>query len=272
MASVVVPAYNEAASIERCLRTMLDDAEPGEFDVIVVCNACTDGTASIARTVSDDVTVLETPVPSKTRAMNLGDEAARAFPRVYLDADVELRTESLRDVVEPLLHGEVEASAPLMRFDTREAPWLVRAYHRVWSMLPQVSSGLGGRGVYAISEGGRTRFGAFPDIIADDLFVDWTFPPDRRVVVDAHSVVRAEPGLRELLHRKSRIAAGRAELLDRGSRPWATSGLRALLETMGRHPRIVPKVPVYVRVTLEARRRGRRRLARGSTPSWEPLR
>lgn len=272
VASIIVPAYNEASSIERCLRAMLDGASPGEFDVVVVCNACTDATAAIARTVSDDVRVIETPVPSKTRAMNLGDAAARTFPRVYVDADVELSVEHLRRVVAPLLRGEVEASAPGMRFDTAGSPWAVRAFHEVWSTLPQVSAGLGGRGAYAVSEEGHARFGRFPDIIADDLFVDWTFPLDRRTVVDAESVVRAEADLGELLRRKSRISAGRLELLDRGDRPGATSGLRALATTTLTHPKLLHKVPVYVLVSLEAKRRGRRRFAQGGSPSWEPQR
>lgn len=272
VASVIVPAYNEEATIERCLRSLLNGAEPGEFDVIVVCNACTDGTAAIARTVSDDVRVLETPVPSKTRAMNLGDDAARTFPRVYVDADVELRVDALRAVIAPLVAGEVEASAPGMRFDTTGSTWWVRAYHRVWSALPQVSSGLGGRGVYALSEEGHARFGRFPDIIADDLFVDWTFPPDRRAVVDARSVVRAEADLAQLIHRKSRIYAGRSELLERGDRPGADAGLRSLVRATLAHPWLLPKVPVFVLATLEAKRRGRRRSAEGGSPSWEPLR
>jgi cellulose synthase/poly-beta-1,6-N-acetylglucosamine synthase-like glycosyltransferase len=37
MSSVVIPAHNEAAVIGRCLSSILMDAEPGEFEVVVVC-------------------------------------------------------------------------------------------------------------------------------------------------------------------------------------------------------------------------------------------
>jgi glycosyltransferase involved in cell wall biosynthesis len=270
--SVIVPAYNEEAGIERCLRTLLEGAHPGELDVIVVCNGCTDGTAAVARAIGDPIRVIETPIPSKTRAMNLGDEAAMTYPRVYLDSDVLLSVEALRAVVAPLTGERLEASAPRMRFEVSESPWVVRAFHDVWTALPQVDAGLGGRGVYALSRAGHDRFGAFPDIIGDDLFVDWTVPHDRRTVVDVYSVVQAEPSLRQLIERKARIAAGRLELLERGNRPKSVSGLRTLVDAIQRRPSILPKVPVFVFVTLEARRRGRRRLTAGTSPAWEPLR
>jgi len=270
--SVIVPAYNEEAGIERSLRMLLQNSHTGELDVIVVCNGCTDGTAEVARSIGYPVRVIETPIPSKTRAMNLGDEAAMTYPRVYLDADVLLRVEALRAVITPLASGDVEASAPRMRFEASGSPWSVRAFHDVWSALPQVDAGLGGRGVYALSAAGHARFGTFPDIIGDDLFVDWTFPHDRRAVVDAYSVVQAEPSLRQLIERKARIAAGRLELIERGNRPQSTSGSRSLMHAIRRRPGILPKVPVFVLVTLEARRRGRRRLIAGGSPAWEPLR
>ena len=39
-ASIIIPAHNEGSVIGRCLRVLLADAKPDEFDVIVVAN-CT---------------------------------------------------------------------------------------------------------------------------------------------------------------------------------------------------------------------------------------
>ncbi|MGD9408165.1 MAG: glycosyltransferase, partial [Gammaproteobacteria bacterium] len=43
--SVVIPAHDEEAVIQRTLGALLRSADPGEFEVIVVCNGCSDATA-----------------------------------------------------------------------------------------------------------------------------------------------------------------------------------------------------------------------------------
>src|SRR3954447_19697398 len=88
--SVVVPAHDEEAVIGRCLDTLLAGARPGELDVVVVANACTDRTAEVAGRAG--VRVLATPKPGKANAIRLGDAECVTFPRIYLDADVELST------------------------------------------------------------------------------------------------------------------------------------------------------------------------------------
>src|ERR687885_433267 len=57
--SIVIPAHNEEAVIAANLRRLLAGSAPGEFDVIVVANACSDGTAVAAKQV-DGVRVIET--------------------------------------------------------------------------------------------------------------------------------------------------------------------------------------------------------------------
>src|SRR3954470_21776937 len=88
-ASVVIPAHNEAALIGDCLRVLLEDADAGEFEVVVVCNGCTDDTAGIAADFAGS-TVIEVDAASKIAALNTGDEVATTFPRIYLDADVAI--------------------------------------------------------------------------------------------------------------------------------------------------------------------------------------
>jgi len=84
--SIVIPAHNEEAVIAGNLRRLLDGSRPGEFDVIVVANACQDGTARAAATV-EGVRVLDTEVPGKPNALRMGDAECATFPRLYLDAD-----------------------------------------------------------------------------------------------------------------------------------------------------------------------------------------
>ena len=92
---VVIAAHNEEAVIGRCLRRLLAGAEPGEFDVVVVANGCTDRTAEVARDFPG-VRVIELDQAGKAAALNAGDRASEVFPRLYLDADVLLGTADAR--------------------------------------------------------------------------------------------------------------------------------------------------------------------------------
>src|SRR6185312_1419006 len=93
--SVVIPAHNEASVVGRLLSGLLAGAAPGEFEIWVVANGCTDDTAEIAGAFAD-VKVLITPQANKHAAMRLADEHAEGFPRLYVDADVELGSEDVR--------------------------------------------------------------------------------------------------------------------------------------------------------------------------------
>ena len=88
--SVVVPAHDEARVIDRLLGQLTSGLPPEGLDVVVVANGCTDDTAQIAGRYEPGVRVLSIPVPSKREALLAGDQAATGFPRIYVDADVEL--------------------------------------------------------------------------------------------------------------------------------------------------------------------------------------
>ncbi len=51
--SIVVPAYNEEAVIERCLRAIIRQSVPA-FEVLVVDNRSTDGTREAVQRVIDE--------------------------------------------------------------------------------------------------------------------------------------------------------------------------------------------------------------------------
>ena len=211
--SVVIPAHNEEDVLGRCLNAALQDSRPGELEVVVVCNGCTDRTAEIARGYGDRVSVIETPKPSKTSALNLGDTLVRGFPRFYVDADVMLPVASIRRIATRLADGDTLAASPVMDLDLRGSSLAVRAYYRVWRRLPYVREGMIGVGVYALSEEGRGRFGEFPDVIADDGYVRMLFSPAERTRVDAAPVCVYAPGqLSELVRIKTRSLLGRYQL------------------------------------------------------------
>ena len=199
-ASIVVPAYNEEAGIARLLKGVLAEAAIGEFEVLVVCNGCTDRTAEVAAAVSPDVTVIEIQQPSKALALVAGDAAARYLPRVYLDADLELGTVDLRQLVAAVGEPGILAAGPSRILPVAGVSWPVRAYYRIWEQLPQVRSGLFGRGVIALSRQGHQRIQALPPAMSDDLAISEAFAEsERRIVETASVVIRPPRTLRDLL-------------------------------------------------------------------------
>lgn len=263
--SVVIPAHNEESVILRAIDGVLRDANTGEFDVVVVCNGCSDSTADVARSRSD-VIVLEINEASKVAALNAGDMATDVFPRVYLDADIEVDTQSLRLVRDALLTSP--AAAPLPRIDTTGATLGVRAYFAIWSRLGYVNKNLLGSGVYAMSEAGRARFGRFPDLIADDGFVYCQFSAQERVnPPGATFTVRLPRTLTSVLKRRIRITAGNLELQQRtGRRPTpAGPGWRQVVMA---NPRLLPAAPFYVAVNAIADIAARRRARSGTRGPW----
>jgi cellulose synthase/poly-beta-1,6-N-acetylglucosamine synthase-like glycosyltransferase len=217
MASVIIPAHNEERVIRRGLSAVLDGARPGELEVIVVCNGCSDATASIAREFGEDVRVIETDVPSKSNALNLGDEAATRYPRIYLDADVILDLASIRRLVEGLARPGVLAAAPRVHtVFTEDCDWAVRAFYNFWMALPFVREGMMAAGAYAMNETGRARFGRFPDVIADDGFCRLQFAPHERIEVsDSVSHVVAPARFSDLIKIRSRSRLGVHQLQAR---------------------------------------------------------
>ncbi|MFC5187697.1 glycosyltransferase [Actinomadura harenae] len=223
--SVVIPAHNEEAGLAGLLARLLDGAVPGEFDVVVVANACTDRTAGVARDAG--VRVVETETPGKANALRLGDESARVFPRVYADADVLLSADGVRALVEAVQKPGVLACAPRPVLDLSGAGPVARRVHRVHEALVAPSRGLAGTGVYVLTEDGHARVFPLPDgLLADDGWVHASFGQDERAVVaEAASVVRPARTVRAHLRRRVRVRLGNRQLAELG-RPVTANPLR----------------------------------------------
>jgi glycosyltransferase involved in cell wall biosynthesis len=213
--SVVVPAHNEEPVIAGNLRRLLAGTVPGEFDVVVVANACADRTAALASQAG--ARVVETPVPGKPHALRLGDEACRTFPRIYLDADVEMDAWSVRALVAACDPPGVLACAPVPQLDLDGVGWLARRVHQVHDRLVAPTRGLAGVGVYVLTEQGHARVFPIPDVISDDGFVHASFTPEERVVVaDARSLVRPARTISAYLNRRVRVRRGNRQLAELG--------------------------------------------------------
>jgi glycosyltransferase involved in cell wall biosynthesis len=265
--SVVIPAHDEQQVIAACLG-FVGELDPGEAEVVVVANGCSDRTAETAAQVAG-VRVVSLAQGGKAGALNAGDRAVTVFPRIYLDADIVLGAPVLRALRDALAGAGDDIAAPRVQFDLSGRPWPVRAFYAAYRTLPYVNDGLVGLGVYALSERGRSRFEQFPTITADDLFVQRLFAPEERTVLpDASFPVATPRTLRDLLAVRTRTAYGNRELretlTDRAEFAGSTSSTVRELARAVLRGRLAPwSAAVYVLVTTEARRRSRR-LAAGT--------
>ncbi|MDR7281105.1 glycosyltransferase family 2 protein [Catenuloplanes atrovinosus] len=258
---MVVPAHNEAAVLDRCLDRL---SGPG-VQVVVVPNGCTDDTAQLARR-RGDVEVVELSEGSKTAALNAGDRAATGFPRIYVDGDVVLTPGAVHRLAEALRRTGALVAVPRRELDLTGRPLAVRAYFAIHDRLPAIRTGLFGRGVIALSATGRARFGEFPAVTADDLFLDSLYGADERVVVDeAASVVATPRRTADLLRRLRRVRAGNAALRAASGGTRRADRWSWLRDVVLRDPRLAPAGVIYVGLTVLAAWQARRAPSAG----WE---
>jgi len=261
MVTVIIAAHNEEAVIERCLGALHRGGT--RMQIIVSANGCTDATAALARSLN--TTVVERAEPGKTAALNAAEEVAASFPRVYLDADIVVPHGGIAALADALdENAGVLATMPSRRVSTAGRPWAVRAYFRINTRLPVFRTGLFGRGLIVLSEAGRARFSAFPDLVADDLFLDSRFAADeKREVPEVEVVVEAPWTTAELLNRLVRVRRGNAQL-RRSVAQQSPQGVRSsdrwswLRDVVLTDLSLAPSAVAYVAITLIAGIRARR--------------
>jgi glycosyltransferase involved in cell wall biosynthesis len=268
--SVVIPAHDEERVIARLLRGLAPEA--AQLDIVVVANGCRDATARIARGVDPRIRVLEISEASKPAALDVGDAVALAFPRAYVDADVEVTGRTLLALADLLDHGPALVASPDPRLDLSEASRSVIAYYAVWELSEYRRSGHIGSGVYALSRDGRTRFDHFPRIIGDDRFVQGLFAPHERATLGDHEfTVRPPRTLRALIRRGARIAAGNRQLRAAGlagHEPARSVSFAQLFRRVAPHPSLWAAFLLYCVVQLRTAHLAEHILATEEQPAW----
>ena len=276
MITVIIPAHNEESVIERCLSALVTGAEPGELEVIVACNGCSDRTAQRARVFGEsahgvEITVLELTEASKTAAINAAEHVASGFPRLYVDADVVLPLASAREIAAALERNGHLLASPVAETDTSSSSKAVKAFYDLWLRLPY-NQVMVGTGVYALSEEGRRRFGEFPPIIADDGFVRSRFTPAERLAVsDACVTVTAPRTLSDLIRVKTRSRLGGYEVARKYPRPDTADPKNpwAIVKSLPWGFGLPIRVMVYLFVNVIVRFRARRLFSDVAEYRWE---
>lgn len=262
--AIIIPAHNEEAVIARTLDSLSQLIWMNYAEVIVVCNGCTDATAARARAVTG-VQVIEINQASKTAALNVGDSVASSWPRLYLDADIDIDPSAVCAVFGELSTAQVLAARPAYEYDTTGASALVRSYYRARSSIYPAHGSLWGAGAYAVSQSGHRRFGGFPQLTADDLYIDALFTADEKRVVPTVPVrVRTPRNLRGLLAVLTRQHRGKVES---GTTSTTVGSVKALLASI-QSPQSFVDVVTYLALTAVGRALSRGVGRRGAT-TWE---
>lgn len=225
--SVVVPVYNEETGLaERCA-ALLDGLPPGA-EVVFVCNGCTDRSEAILReTVGARALILLAP-KGKAAAIRTGERHVTAFPRFYVDADVEIGGADLCRLAQRLSHG-TRLVAPRLRLDLAGASRATRLLYRFAAQLPHWRQGAY-HNVLGITEDVRARWGEFPEVIAEDTFIEsQVVPGEKAIVPEVEAVVRPPRRLWPFIMVRTRWLQGERELAARGFAIPRVAGQRAAI-------------------------------------------
>ncbi len=116
--SVVLPAYNEADSIESTVRTTLDTLgaflKPGTFEVIVAEDGCEDETPAIAERLAGEIAAVR-HFHSDERlgrggALERAFDAAHGETLVYFDTDLATDMQHLETLVNKVRNGDADVA------------------------------------------------------------------------------------------------------------------------------------------------------------------
>ena len=143
--SIVVPVYNEEATVGRVIDRLLAIELPIPREILVVNDGSTDGTRGLLDSIPahDSLRVVHAPANGgKGLAIRIGFEQARGTIVAIQDADLELDPAELAVLVRPILAGEtpVVYGSRFLR-GSAGAPWLTFAANRFLTGLTNVLYG-----------------------------------------------------------------------------------------------------------------------------------
>ncbi len=106
--SVIIPAYNASNTLQACLRSVHAAEYDGEVEVIVVDDASTDATPAIAEELGCRV-IRRVSNAGPAVSRNAGAKAAKGEILIFVDADTQMRPDTIRAGVSAFTREDIGA-------------------------------------------------------------------------------------------------------------------------------------------------------------------
>jgi N-acetylglucosaminyl-diphospho-decaprenol L-rhamnosyltransferase len=134
--SIVVVAHDVREEVLRCLASVEAHAAPATYEVFLVDNGSTDGTAEAVEEAFPAAEVVRLPRNIGVAARNEGLRRARGRTRMFLDSDASLTPGALAELVGYLeAHPEVGLVGPKLVYEDGELQLSARRYPPVFLPL-----------------------------------------------------------------------------------------------------------------------------------------
>jgi dolichol-phosphate hexosyltransferase len=108
--SVLMPVYNEAATLAAAVKRVLDVEYPCDMELVIVDDGSTDGGREILAGLTDDRVMCRQHPRNRGKgaAIRTAVEAATGDYMVICDADLEYAPEEIPELLKPVLRGDAQ--------------------------------------------------------------------------------------------------------------------------------------------------------------------
>jgi cellulose synthase/poly-beta-1,6-N-acetylglucosamine synthase-like glycosyltransferase/peptidoglycan/xylan/chitin deacetylase (PgdA/CDA1 family) len=269
--SIVVPAFNEAVGIGRCVRSLAESRYGGELEVIVVDDGSHDGTSGVVKRLGlDAVRLLRQENAGKAAALNRALAASKHDIIVTVDADTVFEPDTLAHLVQRFSDpavGSVSGNTKIGNRSSLVGRWqhieyvmgfnLDRRAYEVIGATPTVPGAIGAFRRAALAGIGGVSGATIAedtDITLDIARAGW------RVAYEEHARAwtEAPAGLRALFRQRARWAYGtiqsawkhRAALWGRGEHAFGRRAVGVLLAFQIALPLAAPLIDLFAIYSL----------------------
>jgi hypothetical protein len=216
-ATVVIMIHNGERVLADTLASILAQDNPRQFNVLAVCNGCTDTSSDIAQQFQDamrhsgiEYRVINLKEGGRARSLNSVRGLIRGH-MICIDQDARLSKNCVSGLIAALNAGRHFAT-PELRVVSNTS-WIVAKYFEFWSGIPYVVKSPSTIGVYAVAASVWARLPPLPHIHSDDKFVRLATDVNSRTVVKGETYsVNAPQSLGSLIAARRRYAGGNAEI------------------------------------------------------------